>query len=144
MCHRRCLTFVIANHILSYRLPPEREDFTLTPEEQQERGLASSSNARIFPPPLFSRYDMPINYKQVTKNGSPQSSTLIFPYSFKPNPSSVQQTVVDKVTGETTTRLVNTNKQVDGHPISIRWNEPVSGLRSASLVTYDVLRRQSR
>lgn len=95
-----------ANYILSYRLPVEMEDFTLSPEEQQERGLASSSNARIFPPPLFSRYDMPVNY------------------NFKPNPSSVQQTVIDKVTGEKSTRLVNTSKHVNGHPISIKWSEP--------------------
>lgn len=54
-----------ASYILSYRLPQEKEDFSLSPEEQEERGLASSSNARIFPPPLFSRYDMPVNYKQV-------------------------------------------------------------------------------
>lgn len=49
-------------------------------------------------------------------------------HSFKPNPFSAQQTVVDKVTGEKSTRLVNTTKQADGHPISIRWKDPVRPL----------------
>lgn len=57
------LTQSIANHILSYRLPEEREDYSLSTEEQEARGLASSSNIRAIPPPLFSSYDMPINYK---------------------------------------------------------------------------------
>ena len=52
-----------ANHILSYRLPEEREDYSLSTEEQEAKRLASSSNVRAMPPPMFSSYDMPINYK---------------------------------------------------------------------------------
>jgi general transcription factor 3C polypeptide 5 (transcription factor C subunit 1) len=59
---KHCARFT-ADYILSYRMPEEKENYTLSPEEQQARGLASSSNVRAFPPPLFSRYDVPMNYK---------------------------------------------------------------------------------
>ncbi|PVG00043.1 hypothetical protein CPB86DRAFT_783178 [Serendipita vermifera] len=103
---RNAMMRLDAGYILSYRLPEEKEDYSLSLEEQESRGLASSSNVRAIPPPIFTRYDLPINY------------------NFKQNPSSVPQTVVNKETGETSTRLVNTTRLQEGYPLSIKWNDP--------------------
>ncbi|KAG8793156.1 tau 95 subunit of transcription factor TFIIIC [Serendipita sp. 399] len=103
---RQAMERLDAKSILSYRMPDDEEDFTLTPEEQERRGVASSSNLRIIPAPVFTRYDIPMNY------------------NFKQNQSLVQQTVVDKETGETSTRLVHASKLQDGSSVAIKWGEP--------------------
>lgn len=60
---KRLLISFLADYILSYKMPPETEKYALTPDEQAERHAATSSNLRAMPPPLFSRYTLPMNYK---------------------------------------------------------------------------------
>ena len=123
----------LVNYIASYRLPEEKEDYVLPPEEQKKRGLATPSNLRSFPAPLFTRYDLPMNYKYAVLFMKNNLSLLA--RSFKPNPSSIQQTIVDKETGETSTRLVHSSRLRMQTPVSIKWGEPVR------LVPYTVTAR---
>ncbi|KAG8787839.1 tau 95 subunit of transcription factor TFIIIC [Serendipita sp. 397] len=55
---------------------------------------------------MFTRYDMPMNY------------------NFKQNSSLVRQNIIDKETGERSTRLVHASKIHDGSILAIKWGEP--------------------
>ncbi|EIW82231.1 hypothetical protein CONPUDRAFT_122910 [Coniophora puteana RWD-64-598 SS2] len=67
---------------------------------------ATRSNLRLFPPPIFSRQGLPQNYY------------------FKANPASVKTSVVDEVTGEERTRLVNRQRWKGYGPSTIAYSDP--------------------
>ncbi|KAG1755899.1 RNA polymerase III transcription factor IIIC subunit-domain-containing protein [Suillus lakei] len=86
--------------IRQYSIPEEKEDYvvpasTHPPEldpalaEQSEQSSGSRSNLRLFPPPLFSRQNVPQNY------------------NFKANPASIVTSLINEETGEERKRLIN-------------------------------------
>lgn len=94
--------------ILAYRIPEEKEDYTLIEEtssmevdldphidpqlssaSQKTEGMRVKSNLRLPPPPLFSRQAVP------------------HLYNYKTNPASIEVSVVDETTGEVKQRLLN-------------------------------------
>lgn len=69
----------VVEGIMNFRIPPEQEDYVV-PEDpsaididpqltgtdnNHQSGLKLKSNLRLFPPPLFSRQNIPQNYKYV-------------------------------------------------------------------------------
>ena len=101
-------------------------DPTLQPQAGPSAGPKMRSNLRLFPPPLFSRQGIPINYKfsdlllQVTPiiNLKPPSYN-----SFKANPASVAVTTIDEKTGEEKTRLINRMRWKGLSPVSISYHD---------------------
>ncbi|EKM59615.1 uncharacterized protein PHACADRAFT_205839 [Phanerochaete carnosa HHB-10118-sp] len=100
--------------ILAYRIPEEKEDYTMveetTPMEAdmdphidpqlvgsspKATGSGVKSNLRLPPPPLFSRQAVPHLYK------------LSHYGIYKANPASIEVSVVDEATGEVKQRLLN-------------------------------------
>ncbi|KZT13135.1 uncharacterized protein LAESUDRAFT_754139 [Laetiporus sulphureus 93-53] len=105
--------------ILSYRIPPETEDYVIPEDissmdidprltEASKEGSAvpkMKSNLRLFPPPLFSRQSIPQNY------------------NYKSNPASIVTTVIDEETGEEKKRLINRMRWKGFGPISISFTD---------------------
>ncbi|KAI0829373.1 RNA polymerase III transcription factor IIIC subunit-domain-containing protein [Trametes gibbosa] len=106
--------------ILRYRIPPEKEDYTIAQADpfamdidpqllgEGEAGTSNAnaktrSNLRLFTPPLFSRQGVPQNY------------------NYKANTASVETIVVDEDTGEESKRLVNRMRWKGYGPISISY-----------------------
>jgi hypothetical protein len=56
--------------ILDYRMPTGDDSEPFTAQEQMERGLAASSNLRIMPPPLWTQYNYPLQYRSVVQNAN--------------------------------------------------------------------------
>ncbi|KAF9821024.1 hypothetical protein IEO21_01001 [Rhodonia placenta] len=105
--------------IMSFRIPPEQEDYVV-PEDpsamdidpqltgtdnNHQFGLKLKSNLRLFPPPLFSRQNIPQNY------------------NYKANPASIVTTVINEETGEEKKRLINRMRWKGFGPISIAFSD---------------------
>jgi hypothetical protein len=79
--YRQNMTFCSVEGIRSFKIPPEREEYlvpadssianlAIDPQLQPEgttgrKDVTMKSNMRMFPPPLFSRQNLPLNYKYV-------------------------------------------------------------------------------
>jgi general transcription factor 3C polypeptide 5 (transcription factor C subunit 1) len=100
-----------------YRIPPENEDYYISDGESQR------SNVRVFPPPLFGRQHTSQNYKSVFL--SVHLTWLIRNRSYKPNPTSIETTVVDPTTGEERTRLVNKQRWKGWAPIAVQITDSI-------------------
>ncbi|KAG5219909.1 tau of transcription factor TFIIIC [Salix suchowensis] len=74
-------------------------------EGPQAEPIATTSNLRMFPPPVFSRQLIPINY------------------GYKANPASVVSSVVDEKTGEEKKRLINRMRWKGLGPASIMFQD---------------------
>ncbi|KAG2152028.1 RNA polymerase III transcription factor IIIC subunit-domain-containing protein [Suillus cothurnatus] len=103
--------------IRQYSVPEEKEDYvvpasTHPPEldpalaEQNEQTFGSRSNLRLFPPPLFSRQNVPQNY------------------NFKANPASIVTTLVNEESGEERKRLINKGRWKGHGPVTIAFGDP--------------------
>lgn len=59
------LTFMAANAIKNYVIPPEKEDYVISVDSAESSGskITERSNLRLFPPPVFSRQALPMIYK---------------------------------------------------------------------------------
>ncbi|PCH41610.1 hypothetical protein WOLCODRAFT_17227 [Wolfiporia cocos MD-104 SS10] len=104
--------------IINYKIPPEMEDY-LVPEDPAAmdididpqltgapaEGQKMKSNLRLFPPPIFSRQNVPQNY------------------NYKANTASIVTTVVDEETGEEKKRLINRMRWKGFGPVSITFAE---------------------
>ncbi|KIY72961.1 hypothetical protein CYLTODRAFT_366742 [Cylindrobasidium torrendii FP15055 ss-10] len=108
---RMALEHMDVESICKYTIPPEKYDFTIPVEPQQQSRMdididpallpeaptsqttseqpTVKSNLRLFPPPIFSRQHIPQHY------------------NFKANSASIVSSVVDEETGEEKTRLIN-------------------------------------
>ncbi|KDQ64681.1 hypothetical protein JAAARDRAFT_234891 [Jaapia argillacea MUCL 33604] len=99
--------------IRNFRIPPEKEDYQvamdadsmqidpqLTEGPEEGPDIKTRSNLRLFPPPLFSRQAVPLNY------------------NFKANPMSTVTTVID-ANGEEKKRLINKSRWKGYGPASI-------------------------
>lgn len=107
-------------------------DPTLQAQAGPSSGPKMKSNLRLFPPPLFSRQGIPINYKfsDLLLQAAPIID-LEPPWynSFKANPASVAVTTVDEKTGEEKTRLINRMRWKGLSPVSISYHD--EGVRRA-------------
>ncbi|KAJ2934541.1 hypothetical protein H1R20_g2576, partial [Candolleomyces eurysporus] len=110
--------------IMSYRIPEERSYEPVVPSTDQAPGALdmnidpelggtssstvaspSSSNLRLFPPPLFSRQTIPQGY------------------NFKANSASIVTTTIDEETGEERKRLINKMRWKGYGPASIMFSD---------------------
>ncbi|KAI0092586.1 RNA polymerase III transcription factor IIIC subunit-domain-containing protein [Irpex rosettiformis] len=106
--------------ILKYRIPEEKEDYTVIESEdgadmdtdidpqlvgEKESSKKIRSNLRLLPPPIFSRQNVP----QL--------------YNFKTNPASVLTAVIDEETGEEKKRLINRMRWKGYGPIAINFSD---------------------
>jgi general transcription factor 3C polypeptide 5 (transcription factor C subunit 1) len=116
--------------IKAFKVPVEKEDYLVPADPSAmevdadidpqlrsdgtnaEAGPSQSkmrSNLRLFPPPMFSRQSLPLNYKSVGLRPLSRGISLIL-HSYKANVASFPVTVVNEETGEEKTRLVNRMK----------------------------------
>ncbi|VDC06134.1 unnamed protein product [Peniophora sp. CBMAI 1063] len=103
--------------IRAYSIPPEQEDYIITESADamdididpallgDQPPPKTKSNARLFPPPLFTR-------QGITQN-----------YGFKANPMSVPTTVVDEETGEEKKRLINKMRWKGYGPATVMYGD---------------------
>ncbi|OJA20879.1 hypothetical protein AZE42_00865 [Rhizopogon vesiculosus] len=73
--------------------------------EQSEQSSETRSNLRLFPPPLFSRQNVPQNYKRA-------------------NPASIVTSVINEETGEERKRLINKGRWKGHGPTTISYSDP--------------------
>ncbi|KAG2118940.1 RNA polymerase III transcription factor IIIC subunit-domain-containing protein [Suillus discolor] len=103
--------------IRQYSIPEEKEDYVIPasihpPEldpalaEQSEQTSGPRSNLRLFPPPLFSRQNVPQNY------------------NFKANPASIVTSLINEETGEERKRLINKGRWKGHGPVTITFSDP--------------------
>jgi len=123
------------DEIRRYSILEEKEDYVvpedpsemiidpqLSGEAPQEEPAAMKSNLRLFPPPLFSRQNVPQHY------------------NFKANPASVVATVMNEETGVETKRLVNRMRWKGYGPTSILFSD--SGVPTGPSSAVNSMRNQ--
>ena len=121
--------------IRNFVIPEEKEDYTalrdpdamvIDPELSGEPSTAAvemKSTMRAFPPPLFSRINIPQQYKWANSLFSPKYQSAKFPSSFKANPNSRVVTVVDEATGAEKKRYVNKDRWKGYGPVTTMYSE---------------------
>lgn len=143
MCMSARFILCIVEAIKNFRFQPEKEDYlvpvdipvtTSQMEVDVDLSLLSGpatgsqdqhkmkSNLRVFPPPLFSRQGISLNYKSVYLSTA-LVWLLTYCTSFKANSASVPITTVDEKTGEEKTRLINRMRWKGLSPVSISYHD---------------------
>jgi general transcription factor 3C polypeptide 5 (transcription factor C subunit 1) len=95
----------------------------IDPELSGEPSTAIKSTMRAFPPPLFSRINIPQQYKWADLLFSPKYQGAKFPSSFKANPNSRIVTVVDEATGAEKKRYVNKDRWKGYGPVTTMYSD---------------------